>query len=137
MSLVISSSGIAPHGGRLVDRVLVGDVLATARERASSLTRLALNARMMSDVELLAVGAYSPLEGFMGAADYRSVLRDMRLANGLPWTLPITLAVRKAAADQLREGQDVVLVAPWEEPLAILHLEERFPYDGREEARSV
>src|SRR5712692_8761722 len=126
-----------PHGGRRINRKKIGDALAAARDRIPSLTRLALNARMMSDVELLAVGAYSPLEGFMGQADYRAVLRDMRLASGLPWTLPITLAVRKAAADELRPGQDVALVAPWEEPLAILHLEERFPYDGREEARLV
>src|SRR5262244_2435190 len=123
MSLTMASLAVRPHGGRLIDRVLRGDALAAARDRAPSLTRLALNARMMSDVELLAVGAYSPLEGFMNAADYRRVLRDMRLANGLPWTLPITLAVRKTAADQLREGQDVGLVAPWEEPLAVLHLE--------------
>jgi sulfite reductase (ferredoxin) len=137
MSLITELTEVYPHGGRLIDRVLNGDALAAARERVPTLTRLSLNARMMSDVELLAVGAYSPLEGFMGAADYRGVLRDMRLANGLPWTLPITLAVRKAAADQLREGEDVALVTPWEEPLAILHLEERVPYDGREEARLV
>src|SRR5712691_12153976 len=128
---------VLPHGGRLVDRILRGDALADARERAASLKRISLNARMMSDLELLAVGAYSPLGGFMGEADYRAVLREMRLANGLPWTLPITLAVRRAAADQLREGEDVALVTPWEEPLGILHLEARFPYDGREEARLV
>ncbi len=91
----------------------------------------------MSDLELIAVGAYSPLEGFMGQADYRSVLLEMRLANGLPWTLPITLAVRRAQADLLKEGEEIALAAPWEEPLGILHLEERFPYDGREEARLV
>jgi hypothetical protein len=91
----------------------------------------------MSDVALLAVGAYGPLEGFMGEADYRGVLRDMRLANGLPWMVPITLAVRKAAADALREGREIALVTPWEEPIAILHVEKRFPYDGREEARRV
>jgi ATP sulfurylase len=95
---------VSPHGGRLIDRILRGDALAEARARVWSLTQLSLNARMMSDVELLAVGAYSPLEGFMGRDDYRSVLREMRLANGLPWTLPITLAVRKAAADQLRDA---------------------------------
>src|SRR5437667_11803931 len=137
MSLAITSPEVFPHGGRLINRVLSGDALAAARERVSSLTRLALNARMMSDLELLAVGAYSPLEGFMGEADYRAVLRDMRLASGLRWTLPITLAVRRAAADELREGEDVALVTPWEEPIGILHLEERFPYDGREEARLV
>src|SRR2546425_6772803 len=108
-----------PHGGRLVDRVLHGDALAEARARVASLKRISLNARMMSDVELLGIGAYSPLEGFMGRADYASVLRDMRLANGLPWTLPITLAVRKAAADELRDGEDVALVTPWEEPNGI------------------
>src|ERR1041384_6487667 len=129
-----TASEVSPHGGRLVDRVLRGEALAEARERARSLTRLSLNARMMSDVELLGVGAYSPLEGFMGRADYASVLRDMRLASGLPWTLPVTLAVRKAAADELRDGEDVALVTPWEEPLGILHLAERFAYDGHEEA---
>ena len=99
--------------------------------------RIALNARTMSDLELLAGGAYSPLEGFMGQADYRTVLREMRLASGLPWTLPITLAVRHAAADTLRDGDEVALVSPWEEPLGILRLEKRFLYDGREEARLV
>jgi len=128
---------VAPHGGRLVDRILRGAALEEASRRASSLKRIALNARTMSDLELLAAGAYSPLEGFMGKADYRSVLDDMRLANGLPWTLPITLAVRRSAADALRDGDEVSLVSPWEEPLGILHLEERFLYDGREEARLV
>ncbi len=128
---------VPPHGGRLIDRVLRGDALRDARERAPSLKRIVFNARMMSDLELLGVGAYSPLEGFMGRADYRAVLRDMRLANGLPWPLPITLAVRRAAAEGLTEGEDVALVTPWEEPLGILHLTERFPYEGREEARLV
>ena len=137
MADVLTNSTILPHGGRLVDRTLQGEALEEALRRASSIKRIALNARTMSDLELLAVGAYSPLEGFMGQADYRSVLGEMRLHNGLPWTLPITLAVRRADADGLREGEDVALVAPWEEPLGILHLEERFPYDGREEARLV
>jgi sulfate adenylyltransferase len=135
MAEVLSNGIVAPHGGRLVDRVLRGGALEEARRRGSSLKRIALNARTMSDLELLAGGAYSPLEGFMGEADYKSVLREMRLASGLPWTLPITLAVRRAAADALRDGDEVALVSPWEEPLGILRLEERFLYDGREEAR--
>ncbi len=128
---------ISPHGGRLVDRVLRGDALRDARERAGSLKRIALNARTMSDLELLAVGAYSPLEGFMGEADYRTVLNEMRLLSGLPWTLPITLAVRQTAARTIRVGEDIALVTPWEEPLGILHVEEHFAYNGREEARLV
>src|SRR2546426_8989414 len=128
---------IPPHGGKLIDRVLHGEAREEAISRAPSLRRIALNARTMSDLELIATGAYSPLEGFMGEADYRSVIHDMRLAGGLAWPLPITLAVRRSAADTLRVGEDVALVSPWEELLGILHLEERFPYDGREEARLV
>src|SRR5213593_2778234 len=131
------SKAVAPHGGKLVDRVLGGEARQEALDRASSLRRVALNARTMSDLELIAIGAYSPLEGFMGEADYRSVIHDMRLAGGLAWPLPITLAVRRSAADTLSEGEDVALVSPWEELLGILHLEERFAYDGREEARLV
>ena len=100
----VSATGtIRPHGGKLVDRILRGEALEEARHRASSLKCIALNARTMSDLELLAAGAYSPLEGFMGQADYRSVLSEMRLASGLPWTLPITLAVSRADAGGLRE----------------------------------
>ncbi len=128
---------IAPHGDRLVNRVLAGEARAAALARGGGLPKIALNARAMSDLELLAVGAFSPLEGFMGRADYRRVLEETRLASGVVWTLPITLAVKPEAADQLREGSPVALIAPWEEVLGILHLEEKYPYDRREEARLV
>src|SRR2546428_8774786 len=108
---------VAPHGGRLVDRILRGGALEEASRRASSLKRIALNARTMSDLELLAGGAYSPLEGFMGEADYTSLLGAMRLSSAVPWTLPITLAVRRFAAAALTDGDGVVLVRPWGEPL--------------------
>ncbi|MBI3626018.1 MAG: sulfate adenylyltransferase [Candidatus Rokubacteria bacterium] len=128
---------IVAHGGRLVNRVLVGEERAEALARAAELPKIALNARAMSDLELLAIGALSPLEGFMGRADYRRVLGEMRLSSGVVWTLPITLAVKREDARQLREGFAAALVAPWEEVLGILHLEERYHYDRREEARLV
>lgn len=128
---------IPPHGGRLVNRVLTGEARAEAVAWAGKLPKIVLNARAMSDLELLAVGAFSPLEGFMGRADYRRVLEDMRLGSGLPWTLPITLAVEREAADSLKEGSAVALITPREEVLGILHLEERYAYDRREEARLV
>lgn len=128
---------IAPHGGRLVNRVLTGEARAEAVARAEQLPKIVLNARAMSDLELLAVGALSPLEGFMGRVDYRRVLEDLQLASGLPWTLPITLAVGREAADSLKEGSAVALIAPREEVLGILHLEEKYTYDRREEARLV
>src|SRR5436190_19995330 len=101
MAEVYSNGIVAPHGGRLVDRVLRGGALEEARRRGSSLKRIALNARTMSDLELLAGGAYSRLEGFMGQADYRTVLREMRLARGLSWSLPMTLGVRRAGRGSL------------------------------------
>ncbi len=128
---------ITPHGGTLVNRTLDGEARPEALGRAAELPKIALNARAMSDLELLAIGALSPLEGFMGRADYLRVLEEMRLSSGVVWTLPITLAVKRADADQLREGSPVALVAPWEEMLGILHLEERYHYDRREEARLV
>jgi len=134
---VIADPLIPPHGGRLVDRVLVGGARAEAVGRAAELPRVVLDERAMSDLELLAVGALSPLDGFMGPADYRRVLEDMRLANGLLWTLPITLPVPAREAERLRDDRPVALVAPGGEPLGLLHLRERYAWDRREEARLV
>ncbi|MBI2368944.1 MAG: sulfate adenylyltransferase [Deltaproteobacteria bacterium] len=128
---------IPPHGGTLVDRVLVGEARAEALARAAELPKVVLNARAMSDLELLAVGAFSPLQGFMRQADYQRVIHEMRLATGLVWTLPITLAVRREEAEHPREGSRVVLITPREELLGVLHLEEKYPYDKLEEARLV
>jgi len=87
------SSIVAPHGGTLVDRLVPEDEAPALRERAGSLPRLALDARELADLELIATGAASPLTGFLGHRDYRSVLERLRLANGTPWPLPFTLAV--------------------------------------------
>ena len=80
---------IAPHGGVLMERMLYGDARADARARAARAPKLALSATNMSDLELLAVGALSPLTGFLGKRDYDSVVESMRLANGLVWSIPI------------------------------------------------
>ena len=86
----------APHGGKLVSRVIAGDEYSAALELAAALPSLSVDARTVADLELIATGAYSPLTGFMGLADYQRVLHEMRLANGLPWSLPITLRVTDA-----------------------------------------
>lgn len=125
---------IKPHGGRLVNRVLIQE---EAEAKARELKKIALNARTLSDLELLAVGAFSPLEGFMGRLDYEKVLYEMRLASGLPWTIPITLAVEAEEAKALKEGEDVALLAPSGEVVGILSLEEKFPCNKREEAWNV
>ncbi len=85
--------GSVPHGGTLIDRVLRGDAAATARERAERLPSITLTAVQLADLEMIATGALSPLTGFMGDRDYKSVLETMRLDGGLPWSLPITLRI--------------------------------------------
>jgi len=128
---------IPAHGGKLVSRVASADQRSELVARAGELPLVVLNARQLSDLELIAVGAFSPLEGFMGEADYQQVLRDMRLAGGLAWSLPITLAVEDAVARGLRPGAKVALAGNSGRPLAVLEIDDIFQYDKREEARLV
>jgi sulfate adenylyltransferase len=131
------SETIPAHGGRLVDLTVGADEREALLERAASLPALRLSARSLSDLEMLGNGGYSPLGGFMGRADYESVLDSVRLASGLPWSIPITLALDREAAGGLREGADVALADEGGHPLAVLTLTERFDYDRRREARAV
>jgi sulfate adenylyltransferase len=128
---------IAPHGGELINRIVTGLEREWYLSKVGSLPRITLNAREMSDLDMIACGALSPLEGFMGSKDYNSVVDSMRLANGLPWTIPITLSVKEENASKYEIGKDIALYAPTGEPLAVLHLEEKFRYDKDHEARMV
>ncbi len=120
---------IQPHGGRLIERVLSGPARDAALERAKSMPRLKLDAESVSDVENLATGVYSPLEGFLGEKDFRNVLTHMRLADDLPWTIPIVLDVDRSVADGLKVGTEIALVNDQDEPVAVLSLEEKYGYD--------
>jgi len=126
---------IAPHGGLLVDLVAGAGREAELRARAGGLPRIVLTARQLSDLDLLAIGALSPLEGFMGESDYTSVVADMRLANGLVWSIPVTLAVDRANVP--RDDGEIALYDEAGELRAILNLRERFAYDKTREAREV
>ena len=103
---------IAPHGGTLINRRLRGEMAEAIREKAQSLLTIELSPMNLSDLEMIATGAYSPLTGFMGRADYEGVVNDMRLASGLPWTIPVTLPVDRDFADQIEIGQSVALAGP-------------------------
>jgi sulfate adenylyltransferase len=100
------------------------------------MSRIKLSARAISDLELIAIGAFSPLEGFLKYSDYQTVVRSMCLASGAPWTIPITLAVSAEEAKRLREGTDVALYEG-DHLLAVLHLAEKFTYDKKREAELV
>ncbi len=128
---------IPPHGGHLVDRTLSLEAAKEWREKAKSLRTICLASRRLSDLEMIANGAFSPLEGFLCRADYENVVVNKRLANGLPWTIPITLAVSREEAEPLKIGEDIALIDKNENLLAILHLEEKYAYHREREARLV
>jgi len=129
--------GIAPHGGRLVERVLRGEQRQEELARVASLPRLQLSSPVhLSDLELLANGAFSPLTGFMLEEDYRRVVEEMRLSSGLVWSVPITLAVSADQASTIVEGREIGL---WQgdTPLAIMQVAQKYSYDKAHEARQV
>ena len=103
---------IDPHGGRLVQRYVTGSQAQELRERAQTLPNVTLDRRQLSDAQVIAQGAFSPLEGFMTSNDYQEVVHRMLLADGQPWPLPVTLAVDSATAAQLREGRGAALTDP-------------------------
>jgi sulfate adenylyltransferase len=133
----MSQGLIVPHGGELIVNLAPEIEQEELKERAQSLPQLVISPRQISDLELLANGAYSPLHGFLTVDDYRSVVETMHLSNGLPWSLPITLAVSEEQAAQLKEGEEVALVTSQGELQALLLLEEKYRYDKWHEAQKV
>ncbi|MBT9171252.1 MAG: Sulfate adenylyltransferase [Actinobacteria bacterium] len=128
---------ITPHGGNLINREIAGDEKAHLDQRVKGLQKIRLDSRQISDVEMIAVGAFSPLEGFIGKEDYHSILHNMRLKDSLPWTIPITLAVIKDEAKSFKEGEDIALQDGEGEILAVLHLEEKYLAEKDQEALQV
>ena len=127
---------IAPHGGDLIDRVLRGEVRKAVWEKAQELPKVSLTPMGLSDLELIATGAFSPLKGFMLREDYERVVREMRLASGLLWSIPVTLPVDGSFADSLREGQEVAL-CEGDRVLAVMTVDEKYPYDKQLEAQEI
>jgi len=130
---------INPHGGVLVDRVLRGEMKEAVRERAEKMIAVPLDPMGLSDLELIAAGALSPLTGFMRQADYERCVEEMRLTNGLIWPMPVTLAVEEDLADRIQEGQEVALCQE-QRVLAVMSVAEKYPYDRElkeREAREV
>jgi len=128
---------IKPHGGTLINRYVPETEKAEWMEKANTLPRITLDDKNISDLEMIASGAMSPLTGFMTRQDYETVVRDMRLSSGLVWSIPITLAVDKATVDQLDGQSEVALVDGQGRLLAVMQVEDVFTYDKEEEARQV
>ncbi|MEG4044208.1 MULTISPECIES: sulfate adenylyltransferase [unclassified Microcoleus] len=131
------SDRIAPHGGILVNRIATLDQRQEFFDKAESLPRVQLSDRSISDLQMIAIGALSPLKGFMNEADYRSVVKQMRLSNGLPWSVPITLSVTEEVAAPLKAGTLVRLDSPAGKFVGLLELAEKYHYSKEEEAVNV
>jgi sulfate adenylyltransferase len=125
----------------LVDRVVTGPAREASLRLADRLPRITLTLDQVVTLEMIATGVLSPLEGYPGSADYRSILDRGRLADGTPWTLPPTLAPADAegrrVADRLREGETVALADESGRPVALLHVQEKYAFDKDERARKL
>jgi sulfate adenylyltransferase len=129
---------IAPHGGDLVDLLVPEGRREATRAEADHLPKLVVNARELSDLEMLTVGALSPLRGFVGEADYVSVLETMHLTNGLAWSIPVTLSLTEDDVKRIGAGGSVALL-PWEagDPIAVVEVAEVFKRDRQKESVGV
>jgi sulfate adenylyltransferase len=128
---------VAPHGGTLVDRLLPVDQEEALTTRAGRLVTIVLDPRESADLELIATGAASPLEGFLDEADYESVLERLRLADGTVWPLPFTLAVDDEARARLEPGQEAALRDVSGRLWGTIRIREIFRRDPLREARHV
>lgn len=132
------AESIAPHGGVLINRVLQADQRKAWLKEAVNLPQITVDTWTMSDIDLIAVGAFSPLNGFMNEGDYLHVLNRMRLANDQIWSIPITLSVDRDIAFKLKEGQYVALLGETDRVVyAVLKVESIFQADLVKEALDV
>jgi sulfate adenylyltransferase len=131
---------VNPHGRdkRLMPRLLAGLELAEVQARARRLPRLTISSRETSDLIMLGIGAFTPLDGFMSRADWQGVCDDFRLSDGTFWPIPITLSASREDAGRLGEGQEVALVDEGSgELMATLTIQEKYTIDRAHECKQV
>jgi sulfate adenylyltransferase len=128
---------VSPHGGRLVDRSVPFEKQEQMIHEAAKLQQIEVNTDLARDVENIAFGVFSPLEGFLGQGDYDSVLHTKRLRSDLVWTIPIVLDASRSEVSNLKEGDTAALVDSTRLPFALLNVEEVYPYQKKEFAQQV
>jgi sulfate adenylyltransferase len=123
------NNSIQPHGGVLVNRITKVDT--------TGLFSITITEDLANDVENIADGIFSPLEGFLGKQDFESVVSRGRLANDLAWTIPIVLDVDENTASKMKEAGNVLLQNPDGIGIAVLHVSETFSFDKEKTAQGV
>ncbi|MEW6777066.1 MAG: sulfate adenylyltransferase [Bdellovibrionota bacterium] len=126
-----------PHGGQLVERLAPEGERKALAEKAKKLVQIAMDERTENDIEMLAIGGFSPLEGFLDRREYESVVDVMRLTSGTPWPIPLTLMVSEEKAKEIQKKDEVALMGRDGAIKAILSVEETFRPDKEREAKSV
>lgn len=129
--------GIPAHGGHLINRIATPAEKNEFLEKAAHLPAVQLDDRAVSDLVMIAIGGFSPLNGFMEQADYELVVTDMHLKNGLPWSIPITLSVDESVAEPLKEGEWVRLNDRDGRFIGVLELTQKYRYNKAHEAINV
>lgn len=129
---------ILPHGGQLISRLVPEAEANRFEEDVKGLPAIRINRRTLSDADLIAIGAFSPLQGFMNEEDYRHVVERMRLADGTVWSLPITLPVQAETAGALRIGDEAALIGEEDGVLyGTIEVQSIFEIDPYHEAEKV
>ena len=137
MNVDIEYTTSIPHGGTLVDRRAPEDEREERTRKAEGLRKIAVGSRTLSDLEMISTGVFSPLTGFMVRDDYESVVDSMRLANGLVWSMPITLSVSEDEAREIGDGEEIALATGEGQIVATMVVEDRYSYDKEREALEV
>ena len=128
---------VNPHGGVLRPSLLTGNELNEQKTRAAGLKKVKMTSKELSDLIMLSMGAFSPLEGFMCKADYDGCVENMELANGVLWPLPVTLAISSEEANYIEEGTEVALIdSDSDEIMGSMLVKEKFSYDKKKEAQN-
>jgi sulfate adenylyltransferase len=126
-----------PHGGKLINRELTGQKKNEAVSEAEKLQSITVNSWIISDMELIGTGGFSPLTGFMVQADYENVVKNTRLADGTVWSIPITLPVTEEQAKNLHIGEDIALKGKNGTIYGTITIEEKYAYDQEKEAKRI
>src|SRR6056297_2055608 len=115
---------ISPHGGKLVNKVVDDQNKVRLLNQAEDMVHISLGNRDLVEAENIATGLYSPIEGFMNEEDYKSVVENMRLADGTVWTIPVVLGVTEEKAENIEEGKRIALTDNDDKVYAVMDVED-------------
>jgi sulfate adenylyltransferase len=128
---------IEPHGGKLVNRILEADKASALLKESKNLPVIKLSPREQCDLEMIAIGAFSPLTGFVGEEEFHTICNEMKLPNGLPWPAPITCTVTAEESAKFNIGSKALLVDDKDRPLAVLTITSKYKHNKELEAEKV